>query len=214
MSPPGWTPIEWAFLTAAVWLGHGCVRQNRGSRPSRARSPNTTCIPTRLAIPSCGAADTNRVSLDKFFIAKPNAEMVLSNSLVTLRNPKASAHDRAVSLCVALHLFGDLHQPLHAANLVTKDKPKGNGLGGSFLVRDERGEPINLHTYWDYSPGPDLSYSGGGGAGGQTGRRARTPAGRLPEYQQHRTIPAWVQESFRVAVDFSLCRGPRAVCAG
>ena len=156
--PAGVDTNEWAFLTAAVWLGHGASGQSRGSRTSRTRSPNTTCIPTRSAIPSSGRPTRNRVSLDKFSIAKPNAEMVLSNSLVTLRNPKASAHDRAVSLCGALHLFGDLHQPLHTANLVTKDKPKGHGLGSSFLVRDERGEQINLHTFWDYSPGPDLSY--------------------------------------------------------
>ena len=102
------------------------------------------CLSFVAVVTSQGAA-TNEAGVVRVGLGELG---VTSNALVTLRNPKASAHDRSVSLCAALHLFGDLHQPLHTANLVTKDKPKGNGLGSSFLVREERGE-IDVEQYLD-----------------------------------------------------------------
>ncbi len=156
--PAGVDTNEWAFLNAAVWPDR--VRPARPGQPHKPRSITKYDVlsRTRLAIPSCGRADANRVSLDKFFIAKPNAEMALSNSLVTLRNPQGQRARPGGEPVRALHLCGDLHQPLHTANLVTKDKPQGHGLGGAFLVLDQRGEPTDLHAFWDQSPGPDLSY--------------------------------------------------------
>ncbi len=199
--PAGVNTNEWAFLTAAVWLD--LVRPAKAGQPHKPLSITKYDVyPHAIGHPFVRPADTSRVSLDQFFIAKPNAEMVLSNSLVTLRNPKASSHDRAVSLCAALHLFGDLHQPLHTANLVTKDKPKGNGLGGSFLVLDQAGEPTNLHTFWDYSPGFDLSYEAVTALANELTAAPELKPDRLLEYHQHRTIPAWVQETFQVAVNF------------
>lgn len=201
-TPAGVDTNHWAFLTGAVWLD--LVRPARQGQPHKPHSITKYDVyPHAIGHPFLRPADRGRVSLDKFFIAKPNAEMVLSNALVTLRNPKASAHDRAVSLCAALHLFGDLHQPLHTANLVTKDKPKGHGLGSSFLVRDERGEVANLHTYWDYSPGPDLAYPGVMTLADMLAAAPELQPARMPEYDRNRAIPAWVQETYRVAVDFS-----------
>ena len=200
--PAGADTNHWAFLNAAVWLD--MIRPAKRGQPHKPRSITKYNIyPHAIGHPFLRPADRGRISLSKFFIAKPNAEMVLSNALVTLRNPKASAHDRAVSLCVALHLFGDLHQPLHTANLVTRDKPKGHGLGSSFLVRDERGEVTNLHTYWDYSPGHDVSIQSAVALAGQLAAAPELQPARLPEYDQHRTIPAWVQESFKAAVEFA-----------
>jgi hypothetical protein len=199
--PAGVDTNEWAFLTAAVWLD--LVRPAKPGQPSKPRSITKYDVyPHAIGYPFVRPADRNRIALDRFVIAKPNAEMVLSNSLVTLRNPKASAHDRAVSLCVVLHLFGDLHQPLHTANLVTKDKPKGNGLGSSFLALDQGGEPTNLHTYWDYMPGPDLSYQAVTALADELAAAPEFKPARLAEYQQHRPIPSWVQESFQTAVSF------------
>ncbi|HOX56265.1 MAG TPA: S1/P1 nuclease [Candidatus Paceibacterota bacterium] len=201
-TPPGVDTNHWAFLTGAVWLD--LVRPAKQGQPPKPRSITKYDVyPHAIGHPFRRPAERGPVSLDKFVIAKPNAEMVLSNALVTLRKPKASARDRAVSLCVALHLFGDLHQPLHTANLVTRDKPKGHGLGGSFLVRDERGEVANLHTYWDYAPGADSSYSGVMALADSLAAAPELQPARLPEYQQNRAIPAWVQETYRVAVDFS-----------
>ena len=198
--PAGVDTNEWAFLNAAVWLD--MIRPAKPGEPAKPRSITKYDVnPHAIGYPFVRRAVQGRVSLDKFTIAKPTAEMALSNSLATLKNPKASAEDRAVSLCAVLHLFGDLHQPLHAANLVTKDKPKGNGLGSSFLVRDESGQVINLHTYWDQAPGADVSCPAAMALAGKLAAAPEFQPARLPEYYQHHTIPQWVQESFQVAVN-------------
>jgi hypothetical protein len=55
---------------------------------------------------------------------------------------------RAVALCWVLHLVGDIHQPLHAATLFTKDSLKGDrGGNASFVPWQGRAE--NLHFIWD-----------------------------------------------------------------
>lgn len=60
------------------------------------------------------------------------------------------ADERAVALCWLFHLTGDIHQPLHAGGLVTRDWPVGDRGGNSAKVRAEAGgQPFNLHYYWD-----------------------------------------------------------------
>jgi hypothetical protein len=55
---------------------------------------------------------------------------------------------RAIDLCWMEHLIGDIHQPLHAVSMFSKDFPKGDNGGNQFAVK--RGEtPTNLHSYWD-----------------------------------------------------------------
>ena len=58
--------------------------------------------------------------------------------------------ERAVALCWLFHLVGDIHQPLHAGGLVTRDWPLGDRGGNSAKVRPEAGgRAVNLHYYWD-----------------------------------------------------------------
>ena len=60
------------------------------------------------------------------------------------------ADERAVALCWLFHLVGDIHQPLHAGGLVTRDWPAGDRGGNSAKVRATAdGKPFNLHYYWD-----------------------------------------------------------------
>jgi hypothetical protein len=60
------------------------------------------------------------------------------------------ADERAVALCWLFHLVGDIHQPLHAGGLVTRDWPLGDRGGNSAKVRPEpTGRAVNLHYYWD-----------------------------------------------------------------
>ncbi len=200
--PAGVDSNEWAFLNAAIWPDR--VRPAKRGEPPKPRSiTKYDKYPHAIGYPFLRPGDTNSALLDKFFIARPDAEMVLSNSLATLRNPKASAHDRAVSLCWTLHLCGDLHQPLHAANLVTKDKPKGYGLGGSFIVRDQHGEQVNLHIFWDRIFGMDLSYAGVTSLADELAAAPELQRAALTEYGADKTIASWVQESFHIAVDFA-----------
>ncbi len=200
--PSGVSTNEWTFLTAAVWPDW--VRRGKTTRPPEPESVTKYDLyPHALGHPFLRAGDTNRALLENFFVAKPDAEMVLSNSIAALKNPEIGPPERAVSLCWVLHLMGDLHQPLHAANRVTAKKPGGEGLGGSFIVRKPNGEQINLHAFWDQLPGLDGSYKAIEASAARLAAAANLQPARLKEYQQDGTVPAWVQESFRDAVAFA-----------
>lgn len=101
--PRGVNKDEWVFLTAAVWPD--MVRPKRSGRVESISKYDV--YPHAIGYPFMRPAETNRALIENFFIAKPDAEMVLSNAFATLKNPTATAHDRAVSLCWALHLCGD-----------------------------------------------------------------------------------------------------------
>lgn len=60
----------------------------------------------------------------------------------TLRDPDASDEDRRLALRFAVHIIGDLHQPLHAGN--------GTDRGGNDFDVTFFGRPMNLHALWDY----------------------------------------------------------------
>lgn len=200
--PAGVSPDEWVFLTAAIWPDW--VRPAKKGQPHKSESiTKYNLYPHAIGHPFLRAGDTNRALLQNFQIAQPNAEMVLSNSITTLRDPKASAPDRAVSLCWVLHLFGDLHQPLHAANRVTAARPLGEGLGGEHFVRDARGQQINLHVFWDQLPGVASGYHTIATLADSLAADPGLKPAELREYRENKTIPAWVQEGFRAAVDFA-----------
>ena len=204
--PKGVDTNEWVFLTAAVWPD-----MIKPSKPGQPRKPSSITkydlYPHAIGYPFVRPADSNAVSLKDFYIAKPNAEMVLSNSIAALRDRQASAPDRAVSLCWTMHLMGDLHQPLQAATWVRKDKKEWNGLGGNYIVLDPRAGPppkrVNLHAFWDQLGGVDPSYKTGSSLADQLEIQDQIKSSIWKAYPDHKTIAAWVQESYRLAVDFA-----------
>src|SRR4051812_39729006 len=103
--PAGVDEGEWAFLTAAVWPD----MVSPGWEGKTENISKYDVYPHVSAYPFLPADETNRALIENFVIAKPNAETVLSNAFLTVRNSNASPHDRAVQLCWALHLCGDLH---------------------------------------------------------------------------------------------------------
>ena len=57
---------------------------------------------------------------------------------------------RAIALAWLFHLVGDIHQPLHTAQLFTVDYPKGDRGGNEICVRvTQAGQPMDLHRFWD-----------------------------------------------------------------
>jgi len=57
---------------------------------------------------------------------------------------------RAVALAWLFHLLGDIHQPLHTAQLFTVDYPNGDRGGNEICVRvTQAGQPMDLHRFWD-----------------------------------------------------------------
>jgi hypothetical protein len=200
--PAGVDTNEWVFLTAAVWPDR--VRPAKhGQRPKPEFITKYDLYPHAIGYPFLEAGETNQALLENFFIAKPNAEMVLSNSIATLKNPKASPHDRAVSLCWTIHLMGDLHQPLHDANMVSEKRPKGDHLGGHHIALDPNGKRIDFHSFWDRLSGVDPSYQT---IVALTDKISSDPAlkpSAIEEYKKDKTIASWVQEGFEVAVNFA-----------
>nr|WP_241664520.1 S1/P1 nuclease [Ningiella ruwaisensis] len=71
----------------------------------------------------------------------------------TLRDPKASIEDKRLALRFAIHIIGDLHQPLHAGN--------GKDRGGNDVKLEFFREESNLHRVWDSGllDQRDLSYT-------------------------------------------------------
>ena len=48
------------------------------------------------------------------------------------------------------HLVGDIHQPLHTAQLFTIEYPNGDRGGNEICVRvTQTGQPMDLNRFWD-----------------------------------------------------------------
>ena len=197
--PQGVDEGEWAFLTAAVWPD--MVRRSwEGKTDDIAKYD---MYPHAVGYPFMRPDETNHALIENFDITKPDAEMVLSNAFGTLRNAGASPHDRAVSLCWALHLCGDLHQPLHAADLVTKDRPHGDNVGTHHIVLDGQRHPVAMHMFWDILPSLDESYPSLAKTARAISADRKLARAMRRELQQDKSIESWVQESFRIAVGFA-----------
>nr|CCM17982.1 3'-nucleotidase/nuclease precursor, putative [Leishmania guyanensis] len=54
------------------------------------------------------------------------------------------------SLALLIHFMGDIHQPLHNANIFSNEYPEGD-LGGNkqHVIIDSKGTKMALHAYWD-----------------------------------------------------------------
>jgi S1/P1 Nuclease len=75
-----------------------------------------------------------------------------------LADPQTPLARKAIDLCWVEHLVGDIHQPLHAASMFSKEYPNGDQGGNLVIVHNDGklfvGAPtINLHTIWDGQEG-------------------------------------------------------------
>ena len=81
-----------------------------------------------------------------------NAIEAFALNVRVLGDRRASKAERAVALCWVMHLVGDIHQPLHTAQLFSKEFPEGDQLGSKQFVRETAsGEAVSLHWFWDDS---------------------------------------------------------------
>src|SRR5262245_3362668 len=61
-----------------------------------------------------------------------------------------NAERKAIALAWLFHLVGDLHQPLHTAQLFAVEYPQGDRGGNEICVRvTHAGHPMDLHRFWD-----------------------------------------------------------------
>jgi len=60
------------------------------------------------------------------------------------------AERKAIALSWLFHLVGDVHQPLHTAQLFTVEYPNGDRGGNEICVRVTQGrQATDLHRFWD-----------------------------------------------------------------
>jgi hypothetical protein len=118
-----------------------------------------------------------------------------------LKDRQADPAARAIALAWLVHLVGDLHQPLHAANGYSSRFPDGDRGGG--LVKVRMGEaPTSLHIFWDSGGG--LFWNGANESRLDTivdGWMAFYPAD--PNLLAARDPGVWAQESHRLAAEVS-----------
>ena len=84
----------------------------------------------------------------------PGRDILYALNLNTrrLKNRELSERERAIALCWVTHLIGDIHQPLHCAQLFNRHFPGGDRGGNDFKVRLRERE-ITLHLLWDMQGG-------------------------------------------------------------
>ena len=128
------------YLTAADEAG---VAAKLAS--GEAEAPNTDFAVPPAAGPDDAAGDEPGM----------NVVQALQYNLSVATDAARPAPERAVALCWALHLGGDVHQPMHAAALFSDSLlPEGDKGGNDVWVRETPGQPgRNLHALWDAAPG-------------------------------------------------------------
>ncbi len=121
-----------------------------------------------------------------------------------LRNPATPLDRRAIDLCWVLHLAGDIHQPLHAVSLFSKDFPDGDR-GGNSISDWVNGEPMPLHAVWDDLEGNDV------GIAAIMPRAQRIekvhPPGQFTQQLQKMEVKDWAMESFEFAKKYVYLNG-------
>src|SRR5439155_1554275 len=146
---------------------------------------------------------TGHISATSFTIPTTNILWALTNILNSLKDSHTEPAEKAVSLCWLLHLVGDLHQPLHAATLLSEAYPTGDQGGNALAVVDASQTPMNLHSFWDQLLDTGDSYEFVASVADNIANASQYDPRNLHEYKEHQTIRSWADESFVAAVTFA-----------
>ncbi len=107
-----------------------------------------------------------------------------------------SAQARVDALSWLIHLFGDIHQPLHCAERISELHPAGDHGGNSFLLK---GRAKNLHSLWDSS----VSFSNPDDTQLAHDILAEHTRTKLATDLLVTSVEAWARASFRLAKKFA-----------
>jgi len=99
----------------------------------------STSLQTRAATCKCANQDPEPVNI--LTAMAENQRIVADDN---------DAERKAIALAWLFHLVGDIHQPLHTAQIFTVDYPQGDRGGNEICVRvTQAGQPMDLHRFWD-----------------------------------------------------------------
>ncbi len=119
------------FDVAASWLD--CVR-DKGPVQAAVMHADRTQLCKNITIPT--ACKSQHCATD-----------ALKQAVIDLNDKASSIQKRRIALKIIMHLVGDLHQPLHAAQAAD---PIHNG-GTTTVLTEPNSQPIVFHQYWDYN---------------------------------------------------------------
>ena len=102
---------------------------------------------------------------------------------------------KAFFMNMYIHLIGDIHQPLHCANRISKAHPKGDEGGNLFGIR--YGKMTSLHQLWDSGVG--IRYKNLRKTAVEW--QQRYPMESFGQKIQHTEIKEMAEESFSLAKD-------------
>jgi len=148
---------QWIMCQASVWPD--IARDTPFDRPKwhYVNFPVFLGYPDQLALSHRLTVNTSATWMPGMLDSRLNALQALDR--ITQTYATRPMDERALQLCWAMHLVGDLHQPLHCAALFDRDHfPEGDKGGNSLKVRTHRQqrEPIALHALWDQLLGRNL----------------------------------------------------------
>jgi len=125
----------------------------------------------------------------------------------TLANSSAPASDRALALCWVMHLVGDIHQPLHTAQLVSTAYPKGDRGGGLQFVREAPGaDAVTLHWFWDDAVHRHGDAASVAARAAELEKTAPAPGVAIGPSGPEAAFAAWAAESYALARSLTYSR--------
>ena len=102
---------------------------------------------------------------------------------------------RSYDLVWLIHLVGDVHQPLHAAQRFTAAQPGGDSGGNDLKLCSSQGCNQNLHSFWDGLFGTDLNPDASIALGQALLEEAIAP----PSGANNLDPSIWIEEGFTLA---------------
>jgi hypothetical protein len=121
----------------------------------------------------------------------------------------SDAERKAIALAWLFHLVGDVHQPLHTAQLFTVDYPQGDRGGNQICVRvTQAGQPMPLHRFWDGVITASQNLTRLRNESTELRNRQEFQRGHLTELAST-DFESWVKESFEIATKIAYRNGGR-----
>jgi hypothetical protein len=128
------------------------------------------------------------------------ADHAFFRTLHILRDQKARSAERAVALCWLIHIFGDMHQPLHAGHRMDARYPLTDRAGTLGWVRRSRdAAPETFHQFWDQAADRPGAEAAGADALAQIAAAAIPATEAGPAFAPEVTYRAAVRESEMLA---------------
>lgn len=140
---------------------------------------------------------------------RPQAVNILTALVENERIVKTDTNParRAIALTWLFHLVGDVHQPLHSAQLFTTEYPNGDRGGNLICVRStSAGKPIALHSLWDGLITSSRDYGQIKNTATALRNREGFTRNQLQELDSA-GFEAWAKESFEIATTIAYRHG-------